>query len=313
MGSANHAMDYANPNVPMMNVVLHPATVKEMQYKDIMKNPTLGPQYRKGLGNELGRLCQGIRDIQGTNTCFFVELTNIPKDRKITYGKLVCDNKPNKAEKERAMLTVGSDRLDYTGDMATSTADITTFKILINSTLSTEDAEMMMTDIKNCSLGTPLIRYEYMRLPSSIIPDEIITKYNLQVISVAGWVYLEIRKGIYGMKQAGLLANQLLQQILAPYGYYPAHHTPGLWLHKTRPIAFTLVVDDFEAKYVGKDNAHHLHNALLRSYEITAYWGGAVYSGMSLRWDYQKYTCDISMPGYVTNVLNKFQHSYLVT
>jgi hypothetical protein len=31
--------------------------------------------------------------------------------------------------------------------MATSTADITTFKILINITLSTEDAEMMMMDI----------------------------------------------------------------------------------------------------------------------------------------------------------------------
>jgi hypothetical protein len=44
---------------------------------------------------------------------------------------------------------VGGDMLDYSGDVATSTADITTFKILINSTLSTEDAAMMMMDIKN--------------------------------------------------------------------------------------------------------------------------------------------------------------------
>jgi hypothetical protein len=68
--------------------------------------------------------------------------------------------------------------------MAMSTADITTFKIMINSTLSTEDAEMMMMDIKKYYLGTPLPIYEYMRLPLSIIPDEIITKYNLQEISV---------------------------------------------------------------------------------------------------------------------------------
>jgi hypothetical protein len=80
---------------------------------------------------------------------------NIPKDRKITYGKLVCDHKPNEAEKERVRLTVGGDRLDYSGEVATSTADITTFKILINSTLSTEQAEMMMMDIKNYYLGTP--------------------------------------------------------------------------------------------------------------------------------------------------------------
>jgi hypothetical protein len=107
-------------------------------------------------------------------------------------------------------LTAGSNRLDYTGEVATSTADITHFKILINSTLSTEDAEMMMMDIKNYYLGTPLPRYEYMRLPLSIIPDEITNKYNLQAISMGGWVYLEISKGMYG-----LLANQILQQILA--------------------------------------------------------------------------------------------------
>jgi hypothetical protein len=170
--------------------------------------------------------------------------------------------------------------------VATSTADITTFKTLINGTLSTEDAEMtMMINIKNYYLGTALQRYEYMRLPISIIPDRIITKYNLRAISLGGWVYLEIRKGMYGLKQASLLANQLLQQRLAPYGYYPARHTPGLWLHKTRSIAFTIIVDDFAVKYVGKDNAHHLRNALLCHYEITTDWGGTVYSGMTLKWD----------------------------
>jgi hypothetical protein len=74
---------------------------------------------------------------------------NIPNDRKITYGKIVCDYKPHKKEKECVRLTVGGDRLDYSGDVATSTADITTFKILINSTLSTKDAVMMMMDIKH--------------------------------------------------------------------------------------------------------------------------------------------------------------------
>jgi hypothetical protein len=251
-----------------------------------MQHPTLGPKYKTGFGNELGRLCQGIRCIQGTNTCFFVELSNIPKDRKIT--KLVCDHKPNKTEKEWVRLTVGGNRLDYTGEVATSTADITTFKILINSTLPTEDAEMMMMDIKNYYVGTPLPRYEYMRLPLSIVPDEIIATYNLRAISVSGWVYLEIRKGIYCLRQSGILANQLLHQRLVHYGYYPARHTPGLWLHKTRPIAFTLVVDDFSVKYVGKDNAHYLRNSLLRNYEITTDWGGAVYSGMTLKWDCQK-------------------------
>jgi hypothetical protein len=62
------------------------------------------------------------------------------------------------------MLTVGGDRMDYSGDVATSTADITTFNFFTNSTLSTKESEMMMMDITNYYLGTPLPRYEYMRM-----------------------------------------------------------------------------------------------------------------------------------------------------
>jgi hypothetical protein len=95
---------------------------------------------------------------------------------------------------------------------------------------------------------------------------------------------------------------------LAPFGYYPARHTPGPWLHKTRPIAFSLIVDDFAVKYVGNQHADHLRNALLQNYELTTDWAEKVYSGMSLKWDYKNRTCDISMPGYVSNVLRKIQH-----
>jgi hypothetical protein len=119
------------------NAVIHPVTGKEMEYMALMKDPQLQPLWTRGFGNECGRLFQGIWDVPGTDTCFFIRLTNIPKDRNITYGKIVCYYKPHKKEKECVRLTVGGDRLDYSGDVATSTADITAFKILINSTLST--------------------------------------------------------------------------------------------------------------------------------------------------------------------------------
>jgi hypothetical protein len=79
-------------------------------------------------------------------------------------------------------------------------------------------------------------------------------------------------------------------------------------MHKTRPIAFSIIVDDFVVKYVGKDNAEHLRNALRHSYELTTDWGGTVYFGMNSKWDYQKRTCNISVPDHVANVLSKFQH-----
>jgi hypothetical protein len=290
------------------NAVIHPVTGKEIEYSELMKDPHLQPLWTRGFGNECGRLFQGIRNIPGTDTCFFIDLKNIPNDRKITYGKIVCDYKPHKKEKERVRLTVRGDKLDYLVDVATSTADITNFKILINSTLSTEDAAMMMMDIKYYYLSTPLPRFEYTKMLLSCFPKKIIQKYNLNALAVDGWAYIEIRKGMYGLKKAGLLANQLLQTRLAPFGYNPARHTPGLWLHKTRPISFTLVVDDFAVKYVGKHHAEQLRNALLRTYELTTDWTATVYSGMTLKWDYDKRTCDISMPGYISNFLSKFQN-----
>jgi hypothetical protein len=281
----------------LANAVIHPVTGKEMEYTTLMKDPRPTPLWTRGFGNEYRCLFQGIRDIAGTDTCFFIKLTDIPKDRNIAYDKILCDYKPHQKEKERVRLTVGSDRLDYSSDIATSTADIATFKIIINSTLSTEDAAMMMIDIRSYYIGTPLPRFEYMKMLLSRFPEEIIQKYNLNALAVDGWVYIEIREGMYGLKQAGLLANQLLQTRLAPFGYYPARHNPGFWLHNTRPISFTLIVDDFAVKYVGKQHTEHLQNALLQNYELTTDWTATVYSRMTLKWDYKHRTCDISMPG----------------
>jgi hypothetical protein len=90
---------------------------------------------------------------------------------------------------------------------------------------------------------------------------------------------------MYGLKQTGFLANTLLNKRLKPFGYYSARHTPGLWLHNTKPTAFSLVVDDFAIKYVTKSDANHLRDALLQNYEIKTDWEGKVYSGITLNWD----------------------------
>jgi hypothetical protein len=88
------------------NTVIHPVTGKEMEYSALMKDLRLQPLLTRGFGNECGRLFQGIQDIPVADTCFFIDLKNIPNDRKITYGKIVCDYKPHKKEKERVRLNV---------------------------------------------------------------------------------------------------------------------------------------------------------------------------------------------------------------
>ena len=61
----------------------------------------------------------------------------------------------------------------------------------------------------------------------------------------------EANKGMYGLPQAGLIANQQLKKRLNEHGYHQRKLVPGLWKHDTQPIQFTLVVDDFGVKYVG--------------------------------------------------------------
>jgi hypothetical protein len=102
MDSAHMAIDLRHwSQRHQANAVIHPVTGKEMEYSALMMDPRLQPLWTRGFGNEYGRLFQGIRDIPGTDTCFLTTLKNIPHDRKITYGKIVCDYKPHKKEKER--------------------------------------------------------------------------------------------------------------------------------------------------------------------------------------------------------------------
>ena len=87
---------------------------------------------------------------------------------------------------------------------------------------------------------------------------------------------MEIQKAIYGLPQAGILANKQLRQRLQPHGYYEVAHTPGLWRHVTRPVQFSLVVDDFGVKYVGKENAQHLIDVIEpEGYKLSIDWTGS--------------------------------------
>jgi hypothetical protein len=147
---------------------------------------------------------------------------------------------------------------------------LTTAKILINSVISTLKAKFLVIDIENFYLNTPLGRFEYMIINLSLLPQETIDKYDLIELTQDGKVYIEIQKGMYGLPQAGTLANELLQHNLAKDGYLLTHHTHGQWKHDTHPISFSLVVDDFGVKYVGREHAEHLMECIKKNYNISS-------------------------------------------
>jgi hypothetical protein len=148
-----------------------------------------------------------------------------------------------------------------------------------------------------------------MKMPINLFPPWIIKQYNKHNKVVSGYIYLQMRKAVWGLPQAGILANKLLQKCLAPHGYYECKDTPGLWMHTTRPITFTLVVGNFGVKYEQQEDVNHLIAALKTKYTLTKDWTGNLYCGIKLNWDYNKRTLDISMPGYIVKQLQRYKHA----
>ena len=74
---------------------------------------------------------------------------------------------------------------------------------------------------------------------------------------------------MYGLPQAGLLAQEFLEKRLNEHGYSQSKFTPGFWMHQSRPICFTFVVDEFGVKYKGKEHAQHLVSILKKYYEVS--------------------------------------------
>ena len=56
-------------------------------------------------------------------------------------------------------------------------------------------------------------RYEYMCLKICDITEDMSRHYNLATkVKNDGYVYIEIRRGMYGPPQSGILAQQLLEK-----------------------------------------------------------------------------------------------------
>ena len=283
---------------------------KKESLESLMKKDPI--KWGKALSNEWGRLAQGNKHgVVATNTILFITKDEIPQGRDITYASFVCDYRPLKSEPFRIRIVAGGDCLSYGEDSGSPATDLLETKLLLNSTISDADrgARFMSSDLKDYFLGSPMSRPEYMKVHISKFPEDIILQYNLKAkMDTNGYIYIKIMKGMYGLKQAAILAYNRLVQLLAPHGYYPEKHTVGLWAHVSRPTKFCLCVDDFGIKYFTQQDADHLLNALKGHYKVSTDWTGNHYCGLTLQWNYSDFYVDISIPGYVAKQLNRFQH-----
>jgi hypothetical protein len=97
--------------------VVHPVTKETItKYEKLANDPLLGDVWTAAMSKELGRLAQGFNETEGTETIFFMskdEIKEIPKDRTVTYARILVDYQPQKADPNRVRITVGGNLIDY--------------------------------------------------------------------------------------------------------------------------------------------------------------------------------------------------------
>jgi hypothetical protein len=189
--------------------VLDNETGDLLEYCHLMKHPKYKDVWTKSFGTEIHCLATT------TETIFIVKKDKIPDDRKgdETYARIVCVYCDGKKDKYRTCITMGGNLVNYPGDCGTPTANLLTFKILLNSIISTPNAKFMTLDLKDFYLMTPMKRYKYFCMKLDLFSQDIIDKYDLtSKVDHNRNVHCKIQRGMYGLPQAGIIAQELLEE-----------------------------------------------------------------------------------------------------
>ena len=168
----------------------------------------------------------------------------------------------------------------------------------------------MTLDVNDFYYGIPMKDFEHGHIPLGLIPDEIIKQNNLPNIAVNGKAYFEIRKGMPGLKQVGIITCQRLAKYLELYECKSCSHSPSICKYATLPINFTLVVDDLGVKHTGTKSAHFLIDTFRKQHEMSTDWIGKNYIGVCITWSYNSNPrhATIDMPKHAHDGIMQLKH-----
>ena len=146
----------------------------------------------------------------------FISKDKSPKVKFATYAGIVCKIRPQKSETSGTRLAVGGNLIKYLHNIRTPTSDISPLKCLLSSIISTHNAKFCGAGIKYFYLNTPTDTFEYMRIKASLIPKEIMKQYQITDKIHNGYIYMEIRKCMYGLPQSGIINHTQLKGHIYP-------------------------------------------------------------------------------------------------
>ena len=111
-------------------------------------------------------------NIKGTNTLFFIHTNQLPNNKKPTY-LCICEHfRPQKEDPYHVRFNVVKNLINYQVENYTTTADLTTSKLLISIVIYKNGATFICIDLSNFYLITSFNNksdYESARIPELVI------------------------------------------------------------------------------------------------------------------------------------------------
>jgi hypothetical protein len=211
----------------------------------------------------------------------------------------------------RVRGTAGGDRLAALPySVSTATASHPTLNCLLNSVVS-DHAFFGSIDLTDFYLGTDNPFPQFLKVYLDAYPDSVVSRLRLLPFVKLDrhgkrFVLFRMDKTLYGLKEAGKLSNLRLVQLLLSYDFVETS-TPCLFRHKTRPITFCLVVDDFGVKYQHRADFDFLVSCLSNLYHCKAHPIAHKFLGFTIAHDRTARTLSLSYPGYIDALLTRLR------
>ena len=261
--------------------------------------------YRAADEDEAERLLGGGKE---RSTMGPIHLKDIPKEDSGTTMGIAATYKRKDSEGKtiiRARWAANSAPFEYVHETTSTVADHASVHILLNAAVS-ENAQLKGIDIKDMYLMSLLDHYVYLKINVDMFSDKILDKYNLREYITADkkWIYFQVWRSMYGLPQAGRIAQKKLIKVLEEGGYVETR-TQCIFRHRTRNTIFSLIVDDFLVKFQKDEDFKHLTDTLEKYYRITIDDRGKNYLGYTIQHDRVARTITLSMPGRVDQVIRK--------
>ncbi len=81
----------SHSTVHFIGAIINDNTGDVLEYHHLMKMDKHKKVWAHGFATEIGQLLQGIRNVPGTDTCFFIPKSLIPAHKHPTYRRICCN------------------------------------------------------------------------------------------------------------------------------------------------------------------------------------------------------------------------------